>query len=38
MSKNAEHAAIMFGIILHHSLAPAAEFSQREAPSARWNS
>jgi hypothetical protein len=28
MSKNAEHAAIMFGVILHHSLAPAAELSQ----------
>jgi hypothetical protein len=31
MSKNAEHAAIMFGVILHHLLAPAAELSQRRA-------
>ena len=35
MTKNAEHAAIMFGIILHHLLAPAAELSQMQACCAR---
>ncbi len=36
MSKNAEHAAIMFGIVLHHLLAPAAELSQTKVRCARW--
>ena len=37
MSKNAEHAAIMFGIVLHHLLAPAAELSQMRTVCARRN-
>ena len=37
MAENAEHAAIMFGVILHHLLAPAAELSQMRERCARRN-